>query len=286
MASYILYTYQFAPLSGNEQKLFEAVPSAAERMERKQDYLQQILADANLHFFKGQREKIFKHQIRYNTDGIVILKIANRKPLRYETDFKMKEQENSPSCFVIIDNRHNIQRIAIEENITAFSGTEVVKNIIENSLQKHLKSYGLTISIQREYQKNEFWQLIKRHPEGIAMVRFHFSYPNLPRVCESINQLISNQSRLTNSKDTTFELKSSSSEQLALSSDNEQLNGLVEASADSGNLITLRIKGYRKHITTGKTTRKIEIADLEAQITKNQVEADLASVVKILNDVK
>ena len=91
-----------------------------------------------------------------------------------------------------------------------------------------------------------------------SMVRFHFSYPNLPRVCDSINELISNQSKLTNSKETTFELKSSNTEQLYLSNENEQLNGLIDASAKSGNIITLKIKNIRKHIRTGKTTKRIQ----------------------------
>ena len=270
MASYILYTYQFAPIMEDGMNLFYSMPDASERMEKKQDYLQKLLQDSKLKF-KSVRDGVFEHQIRYNSNGIIILKIANNKHLNLEENFKKKKHNYSPSCFVIIDNRKDIQHIAIEEDPTAFSTTDVVRNIIEYSLRKSLKSYGLTISIKKEYQKTEFWQLIEQYPKGVSMVRFRFSYPNLPRVSESINTLISNQSKITNSKETTFELKSSDTEQLSLSNDNVQLNGLVDASAKSGNVIILKMKGYRKHIKTGETSKKLEIEDLEMQMQDNDL---------------
>lgn len=286
MASYILYTYQFAPLSYESKNLFESLPTTIERMEKKQDYLQSILSD-KLFKFKSVRDGIFEHQIRYESNGIVILKLANNKHLSLEENFKKKKHNYSPSCFIIIDNRKDIQHIAIEDDVTAFSSTDVVKNILEHSLRKALKAYGLTLSIKKEYQETEFWQLIDQYPKGASMVRFHFSYPNLPRVCDSINELISNQSKLTNSKETTFELKSSNTEQLYLSNENEQLNGLIDASAKSGNIITLKIKNIRKHIRTGKTTKSIEIEDLELQMQNDDLFKTIPEkLIELLNQVK
>lgn len=286
MASYILYTYQFAPLSNESKNLFESLPTTIERMEKKQDYLQSILSD-KLFKFKSVRDGIFEHQIRYESNGIVILKLANNKHLSLEENFKKKKNNYSPSCFIIIDNRKDIQHIAIEDDVTAFSSTDVVKNILEHSLRKALKAYGLTLSIKKEYQETEFWQLIDQYPKGASMVRFHFSYPNLPRVCDSINELISNQSKLTNSKETTFELKSSNTEQLYLSNENEQLNGLIDASAKSGNIITLKIKNIRKHIRTGKTTKSIEIEDLELQMQNDDLFKTIPEkLIELLNQVK
>ncbi len=264
MASYILYTYQFAPLQNEGQKLFDNLPDVTTRMCKKQDYLQQIISDQNFKF--KSKYGTFEYQIRYNFNGIIILKLANNKHLSIEENFKKKKQNNYPSCFIIIDNRKDIQRIAIEDSTIAFSTTDVVRNILEYSLRKALKAYGLTISINKEYQTNEFWQLISKYSKGVSMVRFHFSYPNLPRINESINKLIGEQSKITNSKETTFELKSSNTEQLSLSKDNRKLSGLVDASAKSGHSITLKMKGYSKYIQTGNTTKQIEIDDLEIKL--------------------
>ncbi|HIT38934.1 MULTISPECIES: hypothetical protein [Bacteroidales] len=286
MASYILYTYQFAPIINDGANLFQPMPEVEQRMESKQTYLQEILLNANFKF-NSKREGVFEHQLRYNSNGIIILKLANNKQLSLEENFKKKKHHYSPSCFVIIDNRQDVQHIAIEDDPTAFSTTDVVRNIMEYSLKKALKTYGLTISIKKEYQKTEFWQLLEQYPKGVSMVRFHFSYPNLPRVSESINALISNQSKITNSKSTTFELKSSDSEQLSLSNDNEELNGLVNASADSGNVITLKVKGLRRYVKTGETTKKIEIDDLEVQMqSDNLFQNRFEKIVELLNAAK
>lgn len=286
MASYLLYTYQFAPLMDESINLFHPEPNITTRMDKKQEYLHEILSDSNL-TFRSARDGVFEHQIRYNSNGIIILKLANNKQLSLEENFKKKKHNYSPSCFIIIDNRKDIQHIAIEDDSTAFSTTDVVRNIIEYSLRKALKSFGLTISIKKEYQKTEFWQLIEQYPKGVSMVRFHFSYPNLPRVSKSINTLISNQSKITNSKETTFELKSSDTEKLSLSDDNEQLNGLIDASAKSGNIITLKMKGYRKHIQTGETTKKLEIEDLEVQMQDDDLfQTKFEKIVELLNAEK
>ena len=266
--------------------MFQPMPEVEQRMESKQTYLQEILLNANFKF-NSKREGVFEHQLRYNSNGIIILKLANNKQLSLEENFKKKKHHYSPSCFVIIDNRQDVQHIAIEDDPTAFSTTDVVRNIMEYSLKKALKTYGLTISIKKEYQKTEFWQLLEQYPKGVSMVRFHFSYPNLPRVSESINALISNQSKITNSKSTTFELKSSDSEQLSLSNDNEELNGLVNASADSGNVITLKVKGLRRYVKTGETTKKIEIDDLEVQMqSDNLFQNRFEKIVELLNAAK
>lgn len=286
MASYILYTYQFAPIINDGGNLFQSAPDVTQRMELKQTYLQEILSNVDFKF-NSKREGVFEHQLRYSSNGIVILKLANNKQLSLEENFKKKRYNYSPSCFVIIDNRQNVQHIAIEDAPTAFSTTDVVRNIMEYSLKKALKTYGLTISIKKEYQKTEFWHLLEQYPKGVSMVRFHFSYPNLPRVSESINTLISNQSKITNSKSTTFELKSSDSEQLSLSNDNEELNSLVNASADSGNVITLKVKGLRRYVKTGETTKKFEIEDLEVQMQSDDLFQNRSEkIVELLNAAK
>lgn len=118
MASYILYTYQFAPID-NGANLFHSIPDVTQRMKNKQSYLNEIFSNTNFKF-QSKREGIFEHQLRYNNNGIVILKLANNKQLSLEENFKKKQHKYSPSCFIIIDNRHDVQHIAIEDDTTAF----------------------------------------------------------------------------------------------------------------------------------------------------------------------
>ena len=118
------------------------------------------------------------------------------------------------------------------------------------------------------------------------MVRFSFSYPNLPRVHQSINELINSESKIVHSKHTTLEYKSDD-EQLVLEESNPQLSGLVEASASSGHPITIKAKGVRKFIKTGETTKRIYIENLEANLQEGDLFSKTAeTIINALNSVK
>lgn len=286
MASFILYTYQCDPITKLENRLFEKLPSIKERMDKKLEYIHTILTDDKFQF-RSKKDGEFNHKLYYEDNGIIVLKIANNKHLNLEENFKKQQHYYSPSCFVIIDNRTNIQRIAIEENFTAFSSTDVVRNILEYSLKRYLRGYGLGIEIKKEYEKKEFWDLIDSQTKGVSMVRFSFSYPNLPRVHQSINDLINSESKVVHSKQTTLEYKSDNSEQLELEESNPQLSSLVDASANSGHPITIKAKGIRKFIQTGNTTKRIYIDDLEVNIQEGDLFQKTAErIVEALNSVK
>lgn len=285
MASFILYTYQFSPIKKQDNKLFGNLPPIQERMDKKLDYLYSIITNP-LFKFKSKIEGGFNHKIYYDAGNVIILKIANNKCLDLEEDFRKKQHNYSPSCFVIIDINKNVQQIAIEENITAFSSTDVVRKIIEYSFRRSLRAYGLNIEVKKEYEKKEFWDMINDLPKGVTMVRFCFSYPNLPRVHQSINELLNSESKAVHSKQTTLEYHSDSTEQLELQESNVQLSGLVDASASSGNLITIKARGIRKHLKTGKTDKRIYIEDLETTIQEGDLFQKTAEkIIRSLNSV-
>ena len=145
----------------------------------------------------------------------------------------------------------------------------------------------MSIEVKKEYEKKEFWDLISNQTKGVSMVRFSFSYPNLPRVHQSINELICSESKVVHSKQTTLEYRTDNSEQLDLQESNPQLSGLVDASANSGHPITIKAKGIRKFIHTGNTTKRIYIEDLEANIQEGDLFQKTAEkIVECLNSVK
>lgn len=286
MAKYIIYTYQFSPIRNSSNSLFKELDvDASESMIKKQDIFESILLNDNTRFVYKNKE--YGHKIIHDKDHIIVLKLANTKSVNLEEDFQKHKQYHFPSCQVIIDNRHDVQHIAIEENSTAFADTQTVCAIMESTFRGYLKPHKLHIDIQKEFQYSEFWNTIKQYPTGITMVRFHFLYPNLPRVWESVNDLISKASETTNSKQTTFEFKAEEDENLELSENSDMLQGLVKASADSGNQITLKARKIRTLIKTGKTTKSIEIDDLEATLRPDMFDNNGgAKLIEKLNKVK
>ncbi len=281
MSRFILYTFQCSPIMNANLSLFDELPSPQDRMDKKLDYIHTIITDSNFRI-KRKREGYLNHKMYLDQRGIMVLKIANSKQLRLEEDFKIEKHQNYPSCFVVFDIRDNCQRIAIEDDVSSFSNTDVVRNILEYTLKQDLKPYGLSIEIKKEYDQNEFWELVGGLEKGVSMVRFQFSYPNLPRVRQSINELLSDESKVVQSKQTTLEFRTEESEQLELHQSNEQLLGLVDASANSGHEITIKARGIKKFMRTGQTTKSIEIDNLEAVVKDSDGDMFLSKVDKII----
>ena len=176
MSKYILYTYQFSPLQKKtESNMFESnkeVLTQDELMVQKQDIFGAFFRETFTPLFKKQNKK-FDHKIILNENNIIVFRLANNKKLYLEESFHKQEYRYSPSCLIIIDNRKDVQRIAIEEDKVAFSDTNAVKQILLFSFKRYLNNKGLDITIQRDYEQVEFWNIIHTYKQKIEMVRFH-----------------------------------------------------------------------------------------------------------------
>lgn len=258
-------------------------PRLRRQWKKKQEFLNEFFTSNTP--FKTKRNE-YSHKILFQDSGFIAFRIANEKLQSLEEDFKIEKRVNHPSCVVIIDNRKDIQRIAIEDYYSAFSDTNTVANILKSTFNVFLKRYRLSITIQKEYEKGEFWEIVDRYPKGMSMVRFHFSYPNLPRVAESIDEMIKDASRITNSKQTTFEFKTPNDEQLIISRENQQIDALVQASADSGNIITFKVKGLKRFISTGDSFKSFEVDDIEAFLTRDLLETAPEKLAQLFNQFK
>jgi hypothetical protein len=285
MAYFIIYTYQFSPVSNLQVAIDREVLPLQERMERKQEFINSFFDNEAVSKFKF-RNKQFKHKMLYNEGGVMLFKIANQKNRSFEEDFQKRKISESPSCFVIIDNRVDVQRIYIEHRSTSFSDPNIVARILQSTFNKHLNAYGLNVEVNKEYQESEFWNIIKMYPQGITMVRFQLKYPNLPRVWSSVQELLKTTSIDTNSHETILQYKSDEDSCLEINENNEQINGLTKASADSGSVILIKAKGIKAYIKTGNTEKGIEIDDVEIKLTPDLLENPFEKIITLLNKAK
>lgn len=286
MSKYILYTYQFSPLQKKtESNMFESnkeVLTQDELMVQKQDIFGAFFRETFTPLFKKQNKK-FDHKIILNENNIIVFRLANNKKLYLEESFHKQEYRYSPSCLIIIDNRKDVQRIAIEEDKVAFSDTNAVKQILLFSFKRYLNNKGLDITIQRDYEQVEFWNIIHTYKHKIEMVRFHFSYPNLPCVNKSIKEVIATTNRATNSKQSSFELKAADGEHLEINEENQEIADMAAYSAECGDIITIKAKGIRAYLKTGTTTKGFECDNLEASLSGDLFNSGFEALIEKLN---
>lgn len=280
MSRYSIFTFQFSPIEQRDACLPGMSIEVERNFAKKNEILDKVLTDG---FPFVLRKQTYPHQKVYLKDSVLILQLAHSGFIMQENDFSRKKLPNSPSCYVIIDNRKNKQRVYIEDRTMAFQDTRFTASIIENSINKQLKSYGLSVSLSGEYESSEFWRFAKDHVGKIKMLRFSFPYPNLPRVTDQIDKAIIKAGLSVNSKETTLELRSGRNESLDIKKSNKPLKNLVNAMSESGRPIICSTGAKSKYTTIGNALKSIDI-DMEDTLTQTLLESIYEKLMKQLID--
>lgn len=282
MASFVVYTYQFAPIFGDTRSLFPNMyPDAETVWEKKQEVFASIFDKIVF-----RKRNIYGHDIIVNENNIIVLRLANNRHIVQESSFVAKKLDHHPSCYVIIDNRKDVQNIFIEQKPYSFEDTDVVAKILSITFNIYLKSYNLSVEINKRYIPQEFWQVVESEGKGVDMLRFSFLYPNLPRVQEKIDEILSKASSQVHSKNTVVEFNSGDNEALDINKDNQDLQNLVKAASESGSTIKLKFKGYRRHTTIGTSSEIVEIDNFDASLTSDLMSKAIQKIITILNKFK
>lgn len=124
---------------------------------------------------------------------IYVLRIAKLGKKIREVSWQKIVDRNEPSALVIIDNRHDQQRILIEHK-SEWGSTDAVRNVLRGALDKILREkYHLTIRIEPVWQKSDFWVALRKHEGSIQDVEFDVGYPNMGRTGNKLLQGIKDE---------------------------------------------------------------------------------------------
>lgn len=281
MATFNIYSYQFNPnIDLPTGTLFD------ESFVQEQD---KIMSQKNVVFekviLKSIQDTEFYHrncrlssQLLFQQNEVLVFKIANKRKIVIEKEFVESTETNEPSVLIIIYNNDNVQRIAIEQNRCAFSDTDIVAKVIQKTATRLMKNDRLNVIIRKEYHQTEFWNFVKENPNQIQMIRFEFSYPNLPRLRYFVSDVIKNAGKSI-SGDRAIVQYEATKGGLILDDTNETLTHLNRVSSDSGCPITFRLRGKRECFKTGKTTKTKEIDELD--ITAEKVD-DIRKILEFI----
>lgn len=272
MAQFQLYNYQFGQIKRDaENDLFPEITGASpadESFPKRQDILNEIFIKDYNHLekitftnFSSTKEYTHKHLIP-PTDGIIVLRIANKKNRKFTNEnFDKETKVDYPNCIVIIDNRPGIQRIAIEIRKSVFQNNVVLSKILQNTLNNVLKRFSLYLDLMHLQDSKDFWTLIDdkiAYPKGFYKIRFNLPYLNLERLQKKMDALTK---RMRGSYDAKMSLEMTAQQggQLNFSQNDPtqcaQINYMMED--QGGNSIELIPNdNKKKRINVGKTSMK------------------------------
>ena len=185
MASFAIYQFLLGTVQREEDVrqanfCFEggveeiAVPTSS---EEKQRIFGKIFEVASLEFKENENQQKPYPYIMIPCEAnanIIIFRIAANKKKNFEQNFTDISEDWNPSTLVIIDNRKDIQRIAIQVNKNAFS-TRRVAEILQKVFAEKLKKDHMTIEISPKMYSGDFWKVTSRHEGRIQYVKFGFT---------------------------------------------------------------------------------------------------------------
>lgn len=276
MQTFELFRYQLLPISQHQQELFSKQVSADDIRAHKNEYFDQVLSDLPQFRHRGLE---IRHKVERHTDEWFIFKLGTHKTVDRDTEeFQRERIESWPNVTVVVHNNPETQIISISKNQRAFSSSSSVAKLFERTVNGPLRAYGLTIQIKEQFEKNNFWSVVKQHEGKVTRVRFEMIAPNMANISRVLKVDLRQMNRDSNCQKTNIELQAVDGAALEISENNELIDGCVEYSSMGGGDIAIKIRGIKKEIRTSTTVKSVQIDELLLNVPG----VDLLAVVKQL----
>lgn len=266
MAKFALYNYQFDKLPeedffGEPQLVNLSEDSFAHRQERFDEILIDDYRGRHLLTFSNKRGTQYIHRwLIEPTDGVfIIMLLNNHKRKVHDLQLTENSVDDWRRCIVVFDNRPGIQRLAIEENKSAFKSVKTVENILSNTLRAALGSrFAISIRLDHLFNPSSFWDIVfdaRSYPKGFRRIEFKWSKPNLDRIAKRLS-FIHDGRKATNSA-VTLTTDAGRASHLNINEDDEWLSDTVKGASEDGASIVLTANGtHSRKITVGKDSHR------------------------------
>ena len=302
MATFAIYSYKLHKAAQIPEFDFPNMESYSkvELLESKQDYFQQIFQEdidkKKLFECKNSNKRsksptIYESRILWIKDNIIVLQIANRRKKIINVNFTKKETDDFPWCNIIVDNRKDIQHIAIHNN-NAFRSADIIAGILQHSFNIRLKQWGLESTIDPMYRSAMFWHNVKRFENvGIHQLRFDYDFPNPPWLSELIGDAVNEHARHLNGKP-TLQYTAKKDGRLNLQKDDEHLQNLVRGAAGTGTDIALIPNGSHTVVHCKEDNKQMRVhEEMPDKFMQNWNDKDLFDTkhqrtIEFVNNIK
>lgn len=122
---------------------------------------------------KGSTATKYPCQVMYHRDNVIILRLEREKnvPLWEKTEtgnpvaiINRNKRPSTPFCYVVIDNRSEYRKMAIQINREAWKDTNQVKDLLHESFNDllHIAGYRIDVTIKTMMQTTKFWDYVNR----------------------------------------------------------------------------------------------------------------------------
>lgn len=265
-----LYRYHLLPIDNKSKQieLFnEEVLTYDELKEKKNDFFREVLNEV-----ASSKNNSHPLKLEHTESDYFLFKIAQKKTTIITQNFENIAVDNEPFVYVIINNDSNVQKIAISENLDAFSKPTVTRNALKSLFNRHLQKYGLNIEIEQMYDSDNFWNIIDKYKNQITYINFQFVKPNLANISKSLPKAFKDFSDDVNSHESQIIIKAPEKGTLDnIDKKNKAVEGLVDYTSNGAGTIKLKVKNIRKQLNTEESPVIFQVKELDIEGPANQV---------------
>lgn len=259
-----IYRYHLLPIDSETKQidLFkEEELSVDEIRNKKNEFFNNVLDSLT-----SSKNNIHPLKLEHTEDGFYLFKLAQKKTKIITKDFKNLTIDDEPFVYIVINNNSSVQKIAISDNLEAFSNPDVVKNILKKVFKKDLEKYGLNIEVKQLFDKVDFWKYVGRHKYEVTYINFQFIKPNLADISKSLPEVFKNFANKTNSHESHIIIKAPENGTLEnIDKTNSNIEGLVDYASQGAGNIKLKIKGIRKQLNTKEKPVILSVKEIDVE---------------------
>ncbi len=227
----------------------------------KNNILQKLITDNTFKFYNSQSEIYSK--LLHTNGTLSYFRIGVKRNTKvYKKDFSEDYIENYPNIIIAINNDPNVQKIAIQSNNQAFQDCSTASHIIQKSIDTKIKRSNLSFIVEPLFDKQEFWNLIKKYPKQVKQVTFNLISPNLANISKNLKLDLKSLYEDTNTLKTKVELNAEDESYLDIKESSTFVNSLVDYSSEGGGNIQMRVAGMRKLLHTAQSPNEFSVDEL------------------------
>ncbi len=269
-----VYRYQLVVNKAIQLSLDNQFQSPGEIRENKNRIFQGLISNPRFKFISSRTK--LNSKLVYDKGDLSIFRLAVKRTLKHELpDFGEEIIDNYPKFLIAINNNKDVQKIAIQHNLKAFSKVTSVSKIIEESIQSRIRKENLGFYIEPLFNKQRFWDLIQKYRGRVTQLSFDLITPNLANISKNLKLNLKKIYEETNTHKTRLELNSSEKGHLEISEASKFINSMVDYSAEGGGNIAIKVAGYHNKFHTSES---ITTFDVDEQLLKNNDWEALATI--------
>lgn len=253
MAIYAIYKLIFEKA---EQTSVTASDAGEITIDRAQALLDEVLKE-ELPMSKTNKRKEqvrLENYLERTERGISLLMICNEKNVQYSEKKEDRTITSHPGCYVVIDNRPGVAQVAIERDSSFDGKPDVVRDILEEALNRRMEEYGLVVRINQKWKEGDFWTAVHEqcevHKDRIRKVEFEFPNPDkvgpidVNEYFEAKMELLNSLTRMTNAASGRLILSSDKDRVIQFRQEERDLAAMVSLCSQNAYNISVRFEQY------------------------------------------